>query len=71
MALDFGQHATSLKCSCCRTETMAKAIPEAGLLEVRDKRHGTGHVLALTLHDVVRIFDPLGTTYVRTTGSAR
>jgi hypothetical protein len=67
------RHATSLLCDCCppgRKEVLAKLVFDSSSVEVRDRRHGTAHVVARTLDQIVRAFDPLGTTYVRRNGSA-
>lgn len=67
------RHATSLLCDCCapgRKEVLAKLVFDSSTVEVRDRRHGTGHVVARTLDQIVRTFDPSGTTWVRRSGSA-
>ena len=53
---------TVLKCDCCGTETLAVSRPEQGLVEIRDRRHGTNHSVARTLTQLVRMLDPQGTT---------
>ena len=53
---------TVLKCDCCGRETLAVGKPQEGMVEVRDRRHGTNHTLALTLPAIVKLLDPQGTT---------
>lgn len=55
---------TFLKCDCHGTETLAMGKPQEGVLEVRDRRHGTSHGLSRTLPELVRMLDPKGTSFV-------
>ena len=56
---------TAQKCDCCGKETLAYGLPDKGVIEIRDRRHGTHHIKALSLTEVVTMLDPHGTTYMR------
>ena len=61
-----GKHAaTAVRCDCHGNEMLAIASADAGVVEVRDRRHGTTHAARMGLDAIVRMLDPGGTTYVR------
>lgn len=67
------RHSTSVLCDCCapgRKEVLAKLVFDSQEVEVRDRRHGTGHSVSLGLAQIVRLLDPRGTTATLRNGSA-
>ncbi len=58
----FDRPGTAARCACHGNEVMAVLRPDNRTVEVRDRRHGTAHVLILNLPSLIRTLDPLGTT---------
>ena len=54
---------TAQRCDCDGREVMAVADLQRGMLEVRDRRHGTAHHRAWHLSELVNLLDPRGTSY--------
>lgn len=60
---------TAQRCDCHHQAILAFAKPSQGILEVRDKQHGTHHLKSWTLADLVSILDPKGTSFTAVNGS--
>ena len=60
---------TAQRCDCHGSETLAKTHPELGVLEIRDRRHGTFHSLSFTLEGIVSLLDPYGTSFTAVSSS--
>ena len=53
---------TAQRCDCHGDQVMAVLRPDIQAVEVRDRRHGTAHMLRMSLTEVVQTLDPKGTT---------
>ena len=53
---------TAQRCDCHGDETLAVMRPSTQSVDIRDRRHGTTHMLSLDLRQIVRVLDPAGTT---------
>ena len=56
---------TAVKCTCCGSETLCYTHPEQSVLAIKDRRHGTAHMLVMSLDTLVQALDPNGTRYRR------
>ena len=53
---------TARRCDCHNEQVMAVFRFDNQTVEVRDRRHGTAHQVAVSLKEIVKVLDPTGTT---------